>query len=313
MRKPNPLFATGLALGLLGGVFTAEALAKAPFEPSAHRGQVVYQKACASCHGENGDGKGQGAGPLVPKPRDFTTGLYKFRSTPMGEVPTDEDLLRVIDYGIPHTQMPGFKFVLTAQERVDVAEYLKLFSDRFEDAEGVPVVSVPEPPPTSPEFVAEGKMAYMALDCWSCHGPRGKGDGPAGGMLFDAWGERIKPFNLTFDRYKGGEDAASIYRTLHTGLNGTPMSAFGGAFVYGSDRPVNEAALGSVYSQEEIDALKEYLRAQPTQAAIRALPRAERDALTEQRKWAMVHYLRSLQRKPTLIEWLFVRDTEVTH
>src|SRR5690606_6156732 len=114
--------------------------------------------------------------------------------------------LRVIDKGIPHTQMPAFQYVLTAQERADVAEYLKLFSDRFEDAEGVPVVTIPEPPASTAEFVAEGKMAYMALDCWSCHGASAKGDGPAGGMLFDVWGERIKPFNLTLDQYKGGSD-----------------------------------------------------------------------------------------------------------
>lgn len=316
MRKSNPLSTGRLTAGLLGGLLLGVAGVAsgnaAPLEASAERGQTVYQKACAACHGENGNGEGPGAAPLNPKPRDFTSGLYKFRSTPLGEPPTDADLLRVIEEGIPHTQMPGFRNVLTAQERADVAAYIKGFSDAFEDAEDVAVVKIPEPLAPTEEFVAEGKMAYMALDCWSCHGAGGRGDGPAGAVLFDMWGERIKPFNLTLDRYKGGSDAESIYRTLHTGLNGTPMSAFGGAFVYGSDRPVNESALGSAYSEAEIEALKEYLKDQPTTAAVRALPTAERTELTEKRKWGLVHYLRSLQRPPTLVERLFIRDTEVT-
>ena len=39
---------------------------------------------------------------------DFTKGLYKFRTTNSGELPTDEDLFRTISRGIPGTTMQTF-------------------------------------------------------------------------------------------------------------------------------------------------------------------------------------------------------------
>jgi cytochrome c oxidase cbb3-type subunit 2 len=273
----------------------------------------VYQKACAACHGENGDGMGQGAAPLNPKPRDFTSGLYKFRTTELGELPTDADLLRTVTEGIPHTQMPAFRHVLTAQERADVVAYIKNFSSDFADAEEDPIeVEVPEPPASTAAFVAEGKNIYMALDCWSCHGAQGRGDGNAAKGLVDGWGQPIKPMNLTRTRYKTGADAWNIYRTLHSGLNGTPMSAFGGAFLYGSDRDVNVQALATAYSAEEIGSLRAYLAEQPTVAEARGLDGDAKEELTQRRKWALVHYVRSLQKKPGILLWLFTDDTEVT-
>src|SRR5690606_6181118 len=300
--------------GLLGMGLSAAAVsaAEAPFAASSLRGQVVYQKACAACHGEAGDGKGQGAGPLDPKPRDFTSGIYKFRSTGLGELPTDADLVKVVTNGLPGTQMPSFKNVLTAQEITDVVAYVKNFSPDFAEAEEEPeVIEIPAPPASTPAYVAEGKHAFMTLDCWTCHGPAGEGDGSAAKGLKDGWGNPVKPMNLTRTRYRSGADAANIYRTIHAGVNGTPMSAFGGAFTYGSDRPINEKALASAYSKAEIDALKAYLAAQPTSAALRALDDEAREAVIQKRKWALVHYVRSLQKKPGVLGWL-TADTEVT-
>ena len=318
MQTPNPKAVPGLtaclAAGLLGMGLSAAAVsaAEAPFAASSLRGQVVYQKACAACHGETGNGMGQGAGPLDPKPRDFTSGIYKFRTTGLGELPTDADLLKVVMQGVHGTQMPAFKNVLTAQEMKDVVAYIKNFSPDFAEAEEEPeVIETPEAPASTAEFVAEGKHAFMTLDCWTCHGPAGKGDGSAAKGLKDGWGYPIKPWNLTRSQYKSGADAANIYRTLHTGFNGTPMSAFGGAFTYGSDRAINEEALATAYSKAEIDALKAYLAAQPTAAALRDLDDEEKEALTQKRKWALVHYVRSLQKKPGIVSWL-TSDTEVT-
>lgn len=312
MKKQHSLATAGITAGLMAlsglGAVTA---AEAPFSASSLRGQTVYQKACAACHGENGDGMGQGAGPLDPKPRDFTSGLYKFRSTGLGDMPTDSDLEKVIVNGIPHTQMPSFRNVLTAQEITDVVAYIKLFAAEDFDYADFEVIEIPEPPASTPEFVAEGKNVFMTLDCWTCHGAGGKGDGAAGAALKDAWGNPIEPMNLTRSRYKSGADAANIYRTIHTGLNGTPMSAFGGAFLFGGDRTVNVEALATAYSSSEIEALQAYLAAQPSQAAARALDADAQEKLTQQRKWALVHYIRSLQKKPGILGWL-TQDTEVT-
>ena len=52
----------------------------------------LYDKSCASCHGTDGRGHGPAADALNPKPRDFTGGIYKFRTTASGSLPTDDDL-----------------------------------------------------------------------------------------------------------------------------------------------------------------------------------------------------------------------------
>ena len=70
-----------------------------------------YMTYCAGCHGEKGDGAGKAAEYLYPKPRDFTLGLFKIRSTPSGSLPTDEDLLRVISQGMHGSGMPNFDFL----------------------------------------------------------------------------------------------------------------------------------------------------------------------------------------------------------
>src|SRR5690606_20231697 len=106
---------------------------------------------------------------------------------------------------------------------------------------------------------------------------------------------------LTRSQYRSGADAANIYRTIHTGINGTPMSAFGGAFAYGSDRSISEEALLASYSQAEVQALKDYLATQPAMADVRALDDEDKEELTQKRKWALVHYIRSLQRNPGIL------------
>jgi mono/diheme cytochrome c family protein len=314
MQKPNSLRAS-LSLGAVVCLVSLGQAkeAPAPFAASPLRGQAVYQKACAACHGETGNGKGQGAGPLDPKPRDFTTGLYKFRSTGLGELPTDADLLNTVTNGVPGTQMPGFRNILTAQERADVVSYLKKFSTDFENAEEeAAVLEIPEPPAATQEFVAEGKSIFMALDCYTCHGAQGKGNGGAAKGLKDGWGHPIKPQNLTRTRYKAGADARSVYKTINTGLNGTPMSAFSGAFLFGGDKEISTEALSSAYSKSEVEALQAYLASQPKAEAIAGTSDEAKETLSQHRKWALVHYVRSLQKKPGIVNWLFIDDTEVT-
>jgi len=52
----------------------------------------VYEVNCAACHGVESDGNGPAARMFVTRPRDFRSGIFKFRSTPSGSLPTDEDL-----------------------------------------------------------------------------------------------------------------------------------------------------------------------------------------------------------------------------
>ena len=81
----------------------------------ANAGKAVYQLKCVGCHGEKGDGKGPAAELLVPQPRDFTSGIYKIRTT-AGKAPSDQDLFKVITDGMPGTSMPSWA-VLPEKER----------------------------------------------------------------------------------------------------------------------------------------------------------------------------------------------------
>ena len=66
--------------------------------PDQEAGKKVYEKWCINCHGDSGEGNGPAADFFTPRPRDFTYGLYKIRSTQSGQLPTDEDLVRVIGH-----------------------------------------------------------------------------------------------------------------------------------------------------------------------------------------------------------------------
>ena len=101
--------------------------------PAAHleRGRAVYAKRCESCHGVSGDGHGPAAATLVPKPRDYRKGVFKFTSTKYGARPRLEDLKRTVKRGIPGTSMPSFS--LLPKEDLDaVTDYVKLLAMRGE-------------------------------------------------------------------------------------------------------------------------------------------------------------------------------------
>ena len=60
----------------------------------AKAGAADYRRYCVGCHGELGDGNGENAVWIDPKPRNFQLGIFKCRSTPTGTLPTDEDLVQ---------------------------------------------------------------------------------------------------------------------------------------------------------------------------------------------------------------------------
>jgi len=139
----------------------------------------VYQKKCALCHGEKGDGKGPAADLLVPKPRDFTTGIYKIRTTAT-KVPTDQDLFKIITDGMPGTSMPPWA-VLPEKERWNLVAYLKTFApEKFKEAPKK--LELPKDVASSPESLKRGKEMFEAIECNKCHGADGRADGPSRGF-----------------------------------------------------------------------------------------------------------------------------------
>jgi len=70
-----------------------------------------------------------------------------------------------------------------------------------------------------------GRVRFSKI-CAACHGSKGRGDGPAAKGLRDVWGHLIVPADLTNEHHKSGDSAEDLYRTIATGLDGTPMVGF---------------------------------------------------------------------------------------
>jgi len=200
-------------------------------------GKHVYERRCLGCHGEKGDGNGPAAAFMqTDRPRNFTLGVFKFRLTPSGSMPDDGDLLRTITRGVRGTAMPSWH-ELPEKDRLAVIQYIKyeLAGDRskggkpylyfVEEPPKAPIY-IGEPPAPSAQIVARGKDAWKQAKCWECHGQTGKGDGEKAAGLKDDFGFPIPPANLTTGQFKSGASVKDIFRTMSTGLSGTPMPSF---------------------------------------------------------------------------------------
>ncbi len=195
------------------------------------QGRDVYERNCVLCHGPRGDGNGELSKGLSPKPRSFREGLFKFRTTPWGKLPTESDLRHTITTGLSGTAMGAF----TQFQEGDVTaviEYLKSFSRRWRNADNyAPAQTIPAPPEwlrqiqIAPKHLAKGKLLFNAA-CATCHGEKGDGQGPAGAALRDIWGMAVKPSDLSQPHLRCGDKPEDIYQVLITGLNGTPMVSF---------------------------------------------------------------------------------------
>ncbi len=189
-------------------------------------GRETFAESCAVCHGDEGRGDGPDARFQSPAPRDLTEGEYMIRTTETGSLPTDWDIYRTLRRGMPGTSMPGWAGLPEYTTWALVA-FLKSLSPRFaEEPPGVPIV-VPAPPPTTAESVARGRRVYEQMRCGVCHGASGRGDGHTAGTLADNHGRRVYAFDFTRGwNMKGGSSPEDIYRTFHTGIDGTPMPSY---------------------------------------------------------------------------------------
>jgi cytochrome c oxidase cbb3-type subunit I/II len=203
-------------------------------------GKEVYERRCAGCHGVKGDGNGTAATFLYrQRPRDFTAAVFKFRLT-KEPLPTDGDLLRTITRGVRGTAMPAW-YELPLNDRLAVIQYIKyeLAVDRSDPAKPYaffteeppgPPLLIPTPPPPSQQVLDRGKQVWQDAKCWECHGQTGKGDGEKAAGLKDDLGFTIVPADLTSGQFKSGSGVQDIFRTLTTGLDGTPMPSYRDAF-----------------------------------------------------------------------------------
>ena len=192
---------------------------------NAAAGKKEYRRYCVGCHGKAGDGMGENAMWIEPRPRDFTSAAFKCRSTPTGTLPTDNDLYNSITRGFVATNMPSW-LPLSQTTREDLVAYVKTFSGRWQAGPGTPI-AVPAETPATIESILKGRETFQKMECWKCHGPAGHGDGPSASTLLDSKDNPIRPYNFAAgSRFKCGSTNEDLYRIFMTGVDGTPMPSF---------------------------------------------------------------------------------------
>src|SRR6202171_2020586 len=286
------------------------------------RGKVIYETKCAGCHGKYGNGRitADSANStnfntayhfLNPQPRDFTAAAFKSRTTPSGALPTDEDIFRTISRGVRKGQiMPAWGnaadgHIIPEQDRWDLVDYVKTFSPRFKSEPVPEPIQIPTPPyPSVKEAPAaigkERRMIYRTLQCWSCHGNSGRGDGPSSNELVDDWETPIHPFDFTSGAFKFGDTPADVYRTFNTGLNGTPMPSFYDTILYPREAFPDLNAWKTqingkgMFTGDDLQELQAYIASLPTSADLGKMSDADKQVFSDRRRWALVYYSLSL-------------------
>lgn len=197
-------------------------------------GENLYGWYCLPCHGPDGAGDGPNAKRLGLRPRDFTRGLFRFKTSVPGEMPFDSDLYRTISAGIPAAFMPGFTHLSPKERWAIIAHFKTLASAERPDGtrrnhfEAWPARTPIRIPPGPPTFDPRRAAGLYASACASCHGPGGAGDGPASAALQDSFGRPISVPDLRRGAvtFKAGSRAEDLFRVLTAGMPGTPMPSF---------------------------------------------------------------------------------------
>src|SRR3990172_8063857 len=126
------------------------------------KGEEILKRECVVCHGEKADGEGAASYLLFPKPRNLTRGVFKVRSTPTGEPPTENDLFQTLTSGLPGSAMPSFRS-LSEEERWSLVYYIKKLANISEPPERL--IEVSKEPASTPTMLAQGKEVYTKLKC----------------------------------------------------------------------------------------------------------------------------------------------------
>ncbi len=234
LRVALPVIIVLIAAGLAGwwGWRTKWFAGKAP------PGQALYKNHCAVCHGVEGNGQGEAAYLLRPKPRNFRAGKFRLVTSEYLQ-PTREDLFNTITNGMPGTPMPSWAH-LPESDRWALADYVlelnrqgwydrgielgyspaeaSQYAEEMTDP-GEPI-AVPAEPQVTEEALKEGRQLYLTA-CANCHGK--EGEGRRDPTWRTAEGYPTWSRNLRTGVFKGGREGKQLYIRFSTGLPGTPM------------------------------------------------------------------------------------------
>ena len=137
-------------------------------------GYTTYVEYCIQCHGATGKGDGPASKGLLPPPRDLTQGLYKFPWVAYGELPHDEDFVRIIRHGLNGSAMLKWDI---SDERLDaVIQYIKTFAPEVWEGkdktvgEKIPLPADPFGDVYRHQAIEKGRKVYhVTAACTQCH------------------------------------------------------------------------------------------------------------------------------------------------
>jgi mono/diheme cytochrome c family protein len=209
-------------------------------------GYTTYVEYCIQCHGMSGKGDGPASKGLLPPPRNFTQGLYKFAWVPYGELPHDEDLARIIRHGLKGTAMLPWDI---SDERLNaVIQYIKTYAPQVWEGKDKTLGNKFELPadPFGDTYkhiaIEKGRKVYhVTAACTQCH------RGYATKEEINAWASELKttvevgadyyqlktqdgeynykvlPPDFTYHQLRSITDVPSIVQRLMYGVTGSGM------------------------------------------------------------------------------------------
>jgi mono/diheme cytochrome c family protein len=253
-------------------------------------GGELYTHYCRPCHGAAGDGNGASAPGLRPPARDLRRGVYKFAAVAAGQLPNDDDFVRIIKGGLHGTAMLAWD--VPAAELDDLIQYTKSFAPRWQSEKPGEVIKAAPDPWTADDAgaVARGRRVYhglaqCAVACHPAYAPKAeiyeathllshievsafRQDLYAPVAKDSDFGFKILPPDFTFTPPRAGDRLEDIYRGIAAGIGGTAMPTW-----------------KNVLSEADLWALAHYVK---SLVALRGTRAADdlRQALLDQPAWA---------------------------
>jgi mono/diheme cytochrome c family protein len=168
---------------------------KADIKTTYDKGEIIYLKSCAFCHGEKADGRGKEAGNLTVQPEVISS----IRTSP-------SYLHKILMEGVPGSAMPYFTF-FDRNKLYDLIHYLEQKYNVSDEIGAIPY-------DLSTSAIEEAKDIY-AQTCSGCHGRDGKGS--KNSQNFKPGPPDFTAFNLSPQR---------VFNVITEGYTGTMMMGF---------------------------------------------------------------------------------------
>jgi mono/diheme cytochrome c family protein len=195
---------------------TGEGSADQP--PKMVRGEQLYVRNCAVCHGDRGSGAVWTQSSLNPPPRNFTAA--------MRDELTRERMITSVTYGRPGTAMMSFRKRLSPDDIETVVDYIRASflgkaAEIPPDHAQIAAADMSLPFPNGLRGDAEKGKDFFDNNCHVCHGDRGDGKGPRSKFI------NPKPRDFLTADSRSRLNRPTLFVAVRDGLRGTVMSSWG--------------------------------------------------------------------------------------